>query len=137
MNRRVRDPYARWCERRTPSPQGGGAAYSITSCPSVHRCCCHSRIILIVQSIISNEKSKNLYLLLMSCFTNLKNVVCFLNMSTVNQVREAITAVVNGIQRILYENDNGMSPFSNASVARPIPQPGQGIVVANLNKQIV
>ena len=58
-------------------------------------------------------------------------------MSTVNQFSEIIIAVVNGIQRILYENDNGMSPFSNASVARPIPQPGQGILVANLNKQSV
>jgi hypothetical protein len=73
----------------------------------------------------------------MSRFTNLKNVVCCLNMSTVNQVREIIIAVVKGIQRILYENDSGMSPFSNASVARPIPQPGQGIVVTNLNKQSV
>ena len=73
----------------------------------------------------------------MPCFTNLKNVVCCLNMSTVNQFSEIIIAVVNGIQRILYENDNGMSPFSNASVARPIPQPGQGILVANLNKQSV
>ncbi len=87
--------------------------------------------------MISSEKSKNLYLLLMSSFTNLKNVVCCLNMSTVNQVREIIIAVVNGIQRILYENDSGMSPFSNASVARPMPHPGQGILVANLNKQSV
>ena len=71
----------------------------------------------------------------MSCFTNLKNVVCFLNISTVNQVREARIAIVNGIQRILYENESGMSPFNKASVARPIPQPGQGILVANLNKQ--
>jgi len=73
----------------------------------------------------------------MSCVTNLKNVVCCLNMSTVNQVKEVIIANVNGMQRILYENDSGMSPFNNASVARPIPQPGQGIVVANLNKQNV
>lgn len=73
----------------------------------------------------------------MSCVTNLKNVVCWLNMSTVNQVKEVIIANVNGIQRILYENDSGMSPFSNASVARPMPQPGQGILVANLNKQMV
>ena len=109
----------------------------VTSCPSVHRCCCHSRIILIVQSIISNEKSNNLYLLLMSCFTNLKNVVCCRNMSTDNQVREIIIANVNGMQRILYEKDSGISPFINASVARPIPQPGQGILVANLNKQSV
>jgi hypothetical protein len=58
-------------------------------------------------------------------------------MSTVNQVSEIIIAVVNGIQRILYENDSGMSPFNNARVARPIPQPGQGILVANLNKQSV
>ncbi len=28
-NRRVRDPYARWCERCTPSLFRGGAAYSI------------------------------------------------------------------------------------------------------------
>lgn len=73
----------------------------------------------------------------MSCVTNLKNVVCSLNMSTVNQVKEVIIANVNGMQRILYENDSGMSPFNNARVARPIPQPGQGIVVANLNKQSV
>jgi len=58
-------------------------------------------------------------------------------MSIVNQVREIIIVNVNGMQRILYENDNGMSPFNNASVARPIPQPGQGILVANLNKQSV
>jgi Na+/alanine symporter len=56
-------------------------------------------------------------------------------MSTVNQVREVRIAIVNGIQRILYENESGMSPFNKASVARPIPQPGQGILVANLNKQ--
>ncbi len=73
----------------------------------------------------------------MSCFTNLKNVVCCLNMSTVNQVKEVIIANVNGMQRILYENDSGISPFNNARVARPIPQPGQGIVVTNLNKQSV
>lgn len=73
----------------------------------------------------------------MSCVTNLKNVVCCLKMSTVNQVKEVIIANVNGMQRILYENDSGMSPFNNARVARPIPQPGQGIVVANLNKQSV
>jgi len=73
----------------------------------------------------------------MSCFTNLKNVVCFLNKSTVSQVKEIIIANVNGMQRILYENDNGMSPLNKASVARPIPQPGQGILVANLNKQSV
>ena len=47
-------------------------------------------------------------------------------MSSVNQVREIIIANVNGMQRILYENDNGMSPFNNARVARPMPQPGQG-----------
>ncbi len=73
----------------------------------------------------------------MSCFTNLKNVVRLLNMSTVNQVKEIIIAIVKGMQRILYKKDSGMSPFNNASVARPIPQPGQGIVVANLNKQSV
>src|SRR5680860_1389023 len=28
-NRRIRDPYVRWCERRTPSVSGG-AVYSIT-----------------------------------------------------------------------------------------------------------
>jgi hypothetical protein len=86
---------------------------------------------------MSNKKSENLYLLLMSLFTNSKNVVCCLNMSIVNQVREIKIAIVNGIQRILYENDSGMSPFNNASVARPMPQPGQGILVANLNKQSV
>jgi len=58
-------------------------------------------------------------------------------MSTVNQVKEVIIANVNGMQRIFYENDSGMSPFNNARVARPIPQPGQGIVVTNLNKQSV
>jgi hypothetical protein len=58
-------------------------------------------------------------------------------MSTVNQVKEIIIAIVKGMQRILYKKDSGMSPFNNASVARPIPQPGQGIVVANLNKQSV
>ena len=58
-------------------------------------------------------------------------------MSTVNQAREIIVAVVNGIQRMLHENDSGMSPFSNARVARPMPHPGQGIPVANLNKQSV
>lgn len=73
----------------------------------------------------------------MSFVTNLKNVVCCLNISTVNQVKEVIIANVTGMQRILYENDSGMSPFNNARVARPIPQPGQGIVVANLNKQSV
>ena len=73
----------------------------------------------------------------MSCFTNLKNVVLLPKMSSVNQIREIIIANVNGMQRTLYENDNGMSPFNNASVARPIPQPGQGILVANLNKQSV
>src|SRR5690606_19677322 len=31
-NRRVRDPYARWCERRTPSVTGG-AVYSIRCIP--------------------------------------------------------------------------------------------------------
>src|SRR5690606_40126089 len=30
-NRRVRDPYARWCERRTPFLFRGGAVYSITT----------------------------------------------------------------------------------------------------------
>jgi hypothetical protein len=29
MNRRIRDPYVRWCERCTPSALAGGAAYSI------------------------------------------------------------------------------------------------------------
>ncbi len=28
-NRRIRDPYVRWCERRTPSRLSGGAVYSI------------------------------------------------------------------------------------------------------------
>jgi hypothetical protein len=58
-------------------------------------------------------------------------------MSAVSQVKEIIIANVNGMQRILYENDSGRSPFNNASVARPIPQPGQGILVASLNKQSV
>jgi len=58
-------------------------------------------------------------------------------MSIVIQVNEMIIANVNGMQRILYENDSGMSPFNKASVARPMPQPGQGILVANLNKQSV
>jgi len=29
MNRRLRDPYERWCERRTPVGNRPGAAYSI------------------------------------------------------------------------------------------------------------
>jgi len=29
MNRQVRDPYAWWCERRTPLVIAGGAVYSI------------------------------------------------------------------------------------------------------------
>jgi hypothetical protein len=58
-------------------------------------------------------------------------------MSTVNQIKEVIIATVKGMQRILYENDNGISPSNNACVARPIPQPGQGILVASLNKQTV
>ena len=86
---------------------------------------------------MSNDKNKILYLLLMSWFTNLKNVVCCLNMSIANQAIEITIAIVNGIQRILYENDSGMLPFNKASVALPIPQPGQGIPVANLKKQSV
>ena len=70
----------------------------------------------------------------MSCVTNLKNVVCCLIISTVNQDREIIITVVNGIQRMLYENDKGMSPFSNASVARPIPQPGHEKPIIFLKK---
>ena len=30
MNRRVREPYARWCERLSPSVFTGGAVYSIS-----------------------------------------------------------------------------------------------------------
>jgi hypothetical protein len=55
-------------------------------------------------------------------------------MSTVNQVKEVIIANVNGMQRILYENDSGMSPFINASVARPMPQPGHGKPIIFLKK---
>ena len=36
MNRRIRDPYVRWCERFSPSVFTGGAAYSIVSCSSSH-----------------------------------------------------------------------------------------------------
>ena|SRR5690606_32716349 len=35
VNRRIRDPYVRWCERRTSSERSGGAVYSIVSCPSL------------------------------------------------------------------------------------------------------
>src|SRR5690606_34404290 len=36
VNRRIRDPYVRWCERRTSSERSGGAVYSISgSCFSV------------------------------------------------------------------------------------------------------
>lgn len=30
-NRRIRDPFVRWCERRTPSVSSGGAVYSIVA----------------------------------------------------------------------------------------------------------
>jgi len=33
MNRRVREPYARWCERLSPSVFTGGAVYSIGTSP--------------------------------------------------------------------------------------------------------
>jgi len=95
-----------------------------------------SRIILIVQSIINKKKSNSLYLLLMSLLINIKNVFFFRKMSIINQNSDIIIAQVNGIQRILYENEREISPFNNARVARPMPQPGQGIFVANLNKQI-
>ena len=95
---------------------------------------CYSRIILIAQLIISNIKNENLYLLLIFCFTNLKNVTCSLKTSTVNQVREIIIADVNGIQRTLYENDNGMLQFNKASVALLMPQLGQGNPIIFLNK---
>jgi len=32
MNRQVRDPYAWWCERRTPLSTDSGAVYSIIAC---------------------------------------------------------------------------------------------------------
>ena len=64
----------------------------------------------------------------------MKNVIFCLKTSTVNQVKEIIINNVNGTQRTLYENDNGMSQFNKASVARLMPQPGQGNPIIYLNK---
>ena len=56
-------------------------------------------------------------------------------MSTDNHKTEMIIAMVKGIHKTLYEKDKEISPFIKESVALPIPQPGQGIPVINLNKQ--
>ena len=59
----------------------------------------------------------------------------FLNKSISSQVKETAIATENGMQSILKANDSNTSPRSSAKVARPIPHPGQGIFVINLNRQ--
>ena len=54
-----------------------------------------------------------------------------------NHTNDAIIANVKGIHNTLYLKDETKSPFIISSVALPIPQPAQGIPVANLNKQTV
>ena len=66
-----------------------------------------------------------------------KNVSLCWNKSTVAQHNATIIAKEKGIQSMLYENDKGILPCNSASVARPIPQPGQGIPVMSLKKQTV
>jgi len=46
-------------------------------------------------------------------------------------------ARVKGMHKILYWKDAAISPLNKQSVARPIPQPGQGILVINLKAQSV
>jgi len=46
-------------------------------------------------------------------------------------------ANVNGIHNMLYFKDEMKSPFIISSVARPMPQPGQGMPVTNLKRQTV
>ena len=48
-----------------------------------------------------------------------------------------IMASVKGILNILYIKEELKFPFIISSVALPIPQPGQGMPVANLKKHIV
>jgi hypothetical protein len=54
-----------------------------------------------------------------------------------NQNKQIIIAVVKGIHKILKEKECKTLPLNKASVALPIPQPGQGIPVIDLNKQKV
>ena len=55
----------------------------------------------------------------------------------ISHANDTITAIVKGIHNMLYIKDEPKLPFIISSVARPIPQPGQGMPVANLNKQTV
>ena len=54
-----------------------------------------------------------------------------------SHANEIIIVSVKGIHNMLYLKDEMRSPFIISSVARPIPQPGQGIPVANLKRQNV
>jgi len=68
---------------------------------------------------------------------NLKKVSLYVIRSIIIQQRKVIIAIVNGTHKMLYEKDNKKFPFNNARVARPIPQPGHGILVTILKKQNV
>lgn len=60
MNRRVRDPYARWCERRTSLQKCSGAAYSIVACgfsfKIVYFFCSFNRLVNIVKYVVFTYK---------------------------------------------------------------------------------
>jgi hypothetical protein len=71
----------------------------------------------------------------MSRFIKVKNVSFLLIMSLSNQTSENKIVNENGIHKMLKSKDDTKLPFISSSVARPIPQPGQGIPVINLNIQ--
>ena len=70
-----------------------------------------------------------------SRFIIMKNVSLVRIKSTINHTKEIIIPIVKGMHKILKLNDSNKLPFINSSVALPIPQPGQGIPVTDLNKQ--
>ena len=97
---------------------------------------CHiSRMIFTVQFIITIAKSRNLYFFFMFWFINIKNVSFFFTISANIQNNEIIIIKVNGKHNILYLKEFKIFPLNNSIVDRPIPQPGHGIPVTNLNTQ--
>ena len=68
---------------------------------------------------------------------NEKKVSFLLMISAHNQINETMIVKVKGTHKMLYLKDDKTLPLNISSVARPIPQPGQGIPVANLKRQSV
>jgi hypothetical protein len=68
---------------------------------------------------------------------NIKKLSRFFIRSKTNQQIDIKIIKEKGIHKIFLLKEEMMSPLKRKIVARPMPQPGQGMPVANLKRQTV